>query len=653
MVERAARSGVSAIVRQKLVKLGRGSQVEFQQPITLAPPPASFGDGAGSSIGDAIASAVGDSLTQAIAQTRSVERGAKRTLGRGPQVEFQKPTTLNAPVISFGDGAGSAIGDAVASAQADTLIQAIAQTRSVERGTKRILGRGPQIEFQAPTPLRVTVASFGDGAGAATGDAIAAAGFDALGDFAGAASGDAIASAGFDALGDFAGAASGDSVASGDITGRYDFPLSATCHLLTQQGARRKQREIKEYQRPLTVAIMNDQFIAGSVQGDSIASGTLDALGDFAGAASGDAIASGTFTALGDFAGAASGDAVTSGSLDAIGDFAGAATGDSIANGDITGRYDFPLSATVHLLTSQGARQKQHLVNLEVQRPTPITAFTPAVSTDGAGSAIGDAQADGTLTALGDFAGAATGDAIASGTFTALGDFAGAATGDAIASATASDLADFAGAASGDAIASGTLDALASFAGAASGDAIASATATALGDFSGSAQGDAIASGDFTALGDFAGSAAGDAIASAEGATDNNQDCAGSAIGDATCAGFIEDATPAVVTPPVVVDTGGAGVSVFPGAWNARKPLKKKKRLDELDEMIAELRSRVSEVPVEDYSEEIARRALRVGVALANNPDQASMAAIGNAIVLLRNALIEIDDEEAILLLAA
>jgi hypothetical protein len=102
-----------------------------------------------------------------------------------------------------------------------------------------------------------------------------------------------------------------------------------------------------------------------------------------------------------------------------------------------------------------------------------------------------------------------------------------------------------------------------------------------------------------------------------------------------------------------VADAGGTGGQVFRGAWTdrIRKP-KRKKRLDDLDEMIAELRSRIEEVPVEATAEDIYQRTLRVSQALANQPDP-SLRAIDNQLVLLRAAIQEIDDEEAILLLAA
>jgi hypothetical protein len=363
-----------------------------------------------------------------------------------------------------------------------------------------------------------------------------------------------------------------------------------------------------EFGRPVpvsAVAPVNNQDGAGAASGDATVDGALNALGDFAGAASGDAIASGALNALGDFAGSAIGDAIASGSLNAFSDAVGAATGDATASGVITARYDFPLSATCHLLTSQGARRKQRLVNLEVQRPTPITAVTPAVNSDGVGNASGDANADGVLSALGDFAGAASGDSIASGALNALADFAGSAIGDATASGVLNALADSAGSAIGDSTASGALNALA----------------------------------------DFVGDAVGDAIADAVGAEDNHQDCAGSAVGDSTCEGFIEDATPAVAPEAPIAQQS------FPGAWGkpVRKP-KRKKRLDELDEMIAELRSRIVEAPevVPDFE-----RTLRVSQALANNSDNASLQQIGNQIVLLRAAINEIDDEEVIMLLAA
>jgi hypothetical protein len=488
-------------------------------------------------------------------------------------------------------------------------------------------GRGSQLEIQSPLPIRVI--TFQDGAGAASGDSTVAGTLDAFGDFAGAASGDSIASGAFDALGDFAGAASGDATASGALDALADFAGAAIGdaiasaegdylvaeEVLTVPFYRSIERGTKrtlgrgpqvEFQAPITLTATNAVTIDGdgSAIGDATASGALDAFGDFAGAASGDAIASGALDAFADFAGSAIGDSTASGALDALADFAGAASGDSTASGGLDALADF------------------------------------------AGAASGDATVSGTLEALADFAGAAQGDSTASGALDALGDFAGSAIGDAIASAEAE-----------------------------------------AGDTAGSAIGDSTASGGFEAFADFAGSAIGDSTATAEGASDVADtvvpfsraiekgfkqslgrgpqfvsevplpvrapaaefgDGAGSAIGDSTCEGFIEDATPVVVTPPV--DAGGVGRMVFPGVWNGKPVKKRKKRLDDLDEMIAELRSRIEEVqPDED---DFYQRRLRVSAALAQQPDL-SLRDIENQIALLQEAINEIDDEEAILLLAA
>jgi hypothetical protein len=493
-------------------------------------------------------------------------------------------------------------------------------------------GRGSQFEFQSPLPIRIihnrdgagdasgdsTVSgaldAFGDFAGSAIGDATASGALDAFGDFAGAASGDATASGALDAFGDFAGAATGDAIAAaeGDYTVAADV-LTVPFYRSIERGTKRTLGRGPQFaiEVPLTLRAPGDNFqdgagsaigdatasgaldafgdFSGSAIGDATASGTLDAFADFAGSAIGDATASGALDAFGDFAGSAIGDATASGALDALGDFAGAATGDATADGAIQATYDYPLSATYHLLTQQGARRKQREI-IERSRPTPITAFVAAADGDGAGFADGDSTASGALDAFGDFAGAASGDATASGGLDALADFAG------------------------------------------------------------SAIGDATVSGGFDAFADMAGSAVGDATCTAEGTSDNNQDCAGSAVGDSTCEGFIEDATPVVVTPPVA-DAGGTGGQVFRGVWTdrLRKP-KRKKRLDDLDEMIAELRSRIVEVAPEE--DDYYGRQLRVSSALANRPDP-SLREVENQIALLRAAINEIDDEEAILLLAA
>jgi hypothetical protein len=416
----------------------------------------------------------------------------RRYFDRGAQLEFQSPITLTAPVLQPWD-------------YPTTSPEYISLVRSVERGHKSTLGRGPQIEYQSPTPLRTAPVNNQDGVGAASGDAAADGTLDAFGDFAGSAIGDAIASGALEAFGDF----------------------------------------------------------AGSAIGDSIASGTLDAFGDFVGDATGDAIAD--------------------------------AVGEALAARLPVGAH---LLLDKNYLDPQRGRGEQ----LEITVSLPVLTSTPAVESDGAGSAIGDATADGALAALGDFAGAASGDSTASGAFDALADFAGSAIGDATAD--------------------GALDAFA--------------------DFAGSAIGDSSADGSLNALADFVGDAVGDAIADAVGELDNFQDGAGSAVGDSTCDGFIENATPIVAVAQ----------QSFPGAWGkpVRKPKKKKRLEDELDEMIADLRSRIIEAP-EQFPD--FERTLRVSQALANNSDNASLQQIGNQIVLLRAAINEIDDEEVIMLLAA
>jgi hypothetical protein len=239
-----------------------------------------------------------------------------------------------------------------------------------------------------------------------------------------------------------------------------------------------------------------------------------------------------------------------------------------------------------------------------------------AVTEEGAGSAIGDATAS------------AVGASIAAG--------AGSAIGDCTCSGVGASFAETAGSAIGDATASGTLvDA---------GTVAVAAPRSLLGFWMGGAEAPqapvTLAEGDGSAIGD----------ATCSGTLEATAECAGTATGDATCEGTIEDATPVVVTPPVV-DAGGVGRQTFPGAWGkpVKKP-KKKKRLDELDEMIAELRSRVVEAAPDQ--DDFYERRLRVSAALAQQPDP-SLREIENQIALLQEAINEIDDEEAILLLAA
>ncbi len=272
---------------------------------------------------------------------------------------------------------------------------------------------------------------------------------------------------------------------------------------------------------------------------------------------------------------------------------------------------------------------------------------------DFAGTAAGDSVASGTLSALGDFAGSASGDSVASGTLSALGDFAGTAQGDAVASATATATGDFAGSAIGDAVASGSLDAFADIAGTAVGDSVASGILTATGDFAGSAVGEANADAvsDISANADTDGSAVGDSVAS--GALDAFADFAGTAVGESDCTGFIEDATPqtpVVVTPPAAVIGTGVGHKrrrqLYRPVVRRRKPIE-----EELDEVIAELRSRVVELPeAAPVQDDPYWQQILAAEAVAQRESTARE--IRSQIAVLRRAIEDIDDEEVMLLAA-
>jgi hypothetical protein len=214
----------------------------------------------------------------------------------------------------------------------------------------------------------------------------------------------------------------------------------------------------------------------------------------------------------------------------------------------------------------------------------------------------------------------------------ANGDTAGTAIGDATASAVGASFADGVGSCIGDATCSGAINDAAN-------PAAAAAPRSLLGFWMGGAE-----APQGVVFEDGAGSCEGDATCSGSGET--VADCAGTAEGDANCQGTIEDATPVVVTPPA------PAIETFGGAWSkpVRKPKKKQKKLLDLDELIAELKSRIVEIP-EPLPD--IERALRVSQAVAYNPDSASFQEINNQIVLLREAIEEIDDEEVIMLLAA
>lgn len=226
----------------KAVKLGRGAQVEFGQPLTLETQSyrvtdgtatgdatadatgAPLADGDGAASGDATASATGDSTVfpfDVWKDTRQIRVARAVKLGRGAQIEFQSPITLTGPQATFGDGAGAATGDAIASGDGNSLADGVASASGdatasatgdstvfpfdVWKDTRQIrvakavkLGRGSQVEFGQPLPCGTQSIRTTDGT--ATGDAIASATGDSLADSVATATGDATASASSDPI---------------------------------------------------------------------------------------------------------------------------------------------------------------------------------------------------------------------------------------------------------------------------------------------------------------------------------------------------------------------------------------------------------------------------------------------------------------------
>lgn len=318
---------------------------------------------------------------------------------RGAQLELKTPLPI--AILSNRDGAGSVSGEGYAGTSgafqhdafqndafqpginADSIVFPFATRNDGQREIRPAravkLGRGAQVEFQNPTPLRII--NNRDGDGVASGDAIASATATSIADSVGAASGDAITSATGDSLADAAGAASGDANASavGDSTA---FSFSEWTELLLRRGPGKAVKLGRgaqiEFQSPITLTGVQVSFgdAPGSAIGDAVAIATGDSLADAVGAATGDAIASATGDALSDASGAATGDAIA------------AATGDSTA-------FDFSVWAEVLLRRQTGKLPKLGRgPQIDVQVPTPIRAFTPIASfADADGLAIGDATA--------------------------------------------------------------------------------------------------------------------------------------------------------------------------------------------------------------------------------------------------------------------
>lgn len=167
----------------------------------------------------------------------------------------------------------------------------------------------------------------------------------------------------------------------------------------------------------------------------------------------------------------------------------------------------------------------------------------------------------------------------------------------------------------------------------------------------GSAIGDATASAGGASLFASTGAAAGDAVASAVGASLFNS--TGTAAGDAVCSGFIEDATPpAVVVAPAVEANIGVGRAAWRNWYRSTLPKKKRKLVDELDEMISVLQERIVPAEVAGFDEEVYQRTLRVSQELAARQDlnRITDERIAKQIARLKDAIEEIDDEEAIIL---
>jgi hypothetical protein len=185
--------------------------------------------------------------------------------------------------------------------------------------------------------------------------------------------------------------------------------------------------------------------------------------------------------------------------------------------------------------------------------------------------------------------------------------------------------------------------------------------ASADADGSLSASGSAAAAFVGSSLGDGVLSANGSGVASFVGASDAayncglllnddvsflllNDDASVILLNDSTCL-VPPDGTPDAVTPPVTLTDGG-GVAA-PGAWRVRK---KKKKKDELDGLIAQLKEQI--VPYREAQEVSAQIMLRAELEHALTISlEGTLNEIESEIAALKEVLAEMDDEEALLLL--
>jgi uncharacterized lipoprotein NlpE involved in copper resistance len=271
---------------------------------------------------------------------------------------------------------------------------------------------------------------------------------------------------------------------------------------------------------------------------------------------------------------------------------------------------------------------------------------------------IGASQADSVLSATGTITPAFEGLEIQSAapfsmTGTGTAAFVGASTADGAFSATGTWTATFASAVTADSSLSATGTGIATLIGAATADSILGAAGTATVSFAYANEGEGALSSSGTGVADFVGASDSDAVLSADGSAttlfvspaDNFQDGALDASGTATATFVGADATPA--EQPVVASPGGVAA---PGAWRLKK---KKKKKDELDDLIAQLKEQV--VP---WREAQDRERVGAQIALLADLNRAealtldnTLAQIESEIANLRELIAVMEDDEDILMM--
>jgi hypothetical protein len=629
----------------------RGAQLEFQQPLPCV---------------NVQSWDFPTKTLNYISQVRSVERGAKQALGRGPRVEFQTPLTLRAPVAQVtidadlaatGTGTGTFI-----SAAEDA--KAFSMTGT---GTATFVGVSTSDQ-----PFSMT----GTGTATFVGGAFASGALSGTGTWAGTPRTNLVLRS--QEIDDAAWTKlnttiTADATTAPDSSSTADKVVEAatnSSHRVNQTvsvvsgSTYTYSVYIKAAERTgAGVSVTKTDITAGIFATIDLTLGSITAAAAFGGAvytsSSITSVGSGWYrvTLTGSIADTS---ALVQNSLhNPVGTDVYA--GDGSSGAYFWGaQHELGAFASGYIPTTSAAVTAQ-TNDIFVSAAEDAKAFS--MTGTGTAALVGASQADSALSATG------TGDATFVGveistvapfsmTGTGTATFVGVSQADSAVSATGTGTALFSGASTADSSLSATGIANVSFAGATTADAIlaAAGTWTATFNFANDGDGAFAAAGTGTALligaSDFDGTLSATGIANVDfvgegvaGATD----AALNATGTGTAA-FV-GAFDAAAQPEAPATGGGAGGSA---AWREHykgRKRKKKDALEELDELLLDLRGQIApwqKAKAYEAEQALYRETLARGEALDASD---TLAKIESEIVNLKELLAEIDEEEAIMLL--